>query len=662
MDLTAPVTSITGIGDVVANRLSNLKITTVFDFLYHLPFRYEDRRSITPAAHARIGDSTTIIGEILSLKNEFTRRRKVIQNAVVTDESGQIEVIWFNQSFLSRTLKPGMKVALFGKVDFFGRKKCLISPDYEIVGSELLHMARLVPIYPETRGISSKWYRTKIHQLLKILPFSDFLPPDIPASLNILNWQQALADVHFPKSETDATAGRRRLAFDELLLLQVLAIKRQQEWRKIKLTKSLHIDTAATQKFYNSLPFTLTASQTTTIDEILSDLSQPHPMNRLVEGDVGSGKTILAAAAAYHSHLNHLQTIILAPTVILAQQHFETLTKLFQPFGIKVFLVTASRKDKGITPNAVIVGTHALLSDKIELSNVGVVVIDEQHRFGVSQRAIAAAKGSSPHILTMTATPIPRTIALTLYGDLDLSVLRDMPPGRLPVKTWVVPESKREGAYQWIAGHVREGSQAFIVCPFIEESESAQSVRSAVTEHERLSKIFPQFSLGLLHGKLSAAQKNQVLNKFREGEYQILVATPVVEVGVDIPQASVIVVEDAHRFGLAQLHQLRGRVGRSTRQSYCLLFSSASVSRLKALETHNSGIELAEIDLKLRGPGEVYGTSQHGSSQFRIATYSDLDLIESSRQVAQRVLPRLSEMPLLHALIKQDKIDLVQPN
>src|SRR3989344_1512596 len=574
MNLTDGITSLPGIGSIMANKLAKLNIASVFDLLYHLPFRYEDRRLISPARGVQIGENVTVVGTLSPVKSVFTKNGKRLQTATLTDGSGTLPVIWFNQTFLSRVFTSASEVALFGKVEFFGRKPTLISPEYELVTSQdSIHLRRLVPIYPETAGLSSKWLRSKIYALLASLPLDDFLPE----SEGLLAWKQALYTIHFPNSLADVAVARHRLAFDELLLLQLAASLRKQQWAATQLAHSFTIDQAKVLQFLSRLPFTLTISQNQAIKDILSDLGQSRPMNRLLEGDVGSGKTIVAAVAAYLAYLNGYQTLLLAPTQILATQHNQTLSALFKPFGIDIGLVTGNSK-KRIANSKIIVGTHALLS--ANFNNAGLVIIDEQHRFGMAQRAFAAVLSKAPHILTMTATPIPRTIALTMYGDLDLSTLTDMPSGRIPVKTWAIPESKRDAAYKWISSQISNlKSQIFIVCPFIEESETLTTVKAATAEFATLSQIFAGFKLGLLHGKLKAVQKDEVIAKFRAGEYHILVTTPLVEGGIDISAASIMVVEAADRFGLAQLHQLRGRVGRGGQAAYCLLFADQITPR-----------------------------------------------------------------------------------
>jgi ATP-dependent DNA helicase RecG len=401
-----------------------------------------------------------------------------------------------------------------------------------------------------------------------------------------------------------------------------------------------------------NLPFTLTTAQEKSLTHIFDDVKKQQPMNRLVEGDVGSGKTIVAAISMYLAFLNGYQSVLMAPTEILAQQHFATISKFLEPFGVKIALQTGSKKNKEETFD-ILVGTHAVLSNKINFDKLGLVVIDEQQRFGVQQRSVIRAKGKNPHFLTMTATPIPRTIALTMYGDLDLSVLDELPKGRKLIKTWLVPQEKRTSAYQWIEKQIKEtDSQAFIICPFIEESESMTTIKAATKEFEYLTKnVFPNLKLGLLHGKMKAKEKDIVLEQFRNKAFDILIATPVVEVGIDIPNATIIVIEAAERFGLSQLHQLRGRVGRGDKQSYCLLFTESknpqTIERLKAMEKMHIGSQLAEFDLQLRGAGDMYGTAQHGQTFFKIASFADVDLIEKANQEAEKIFPELEKYPKL---------------
>jgi len=662
-----------------ASRLEKLGIVNLEDFLYHVPFRYENFALVSKIGHLQLGEAVTIEGTVLSIKNEFTRRFKKIQKATVVDETGSIDLIWFNQPYLTKYIQINDQLSLSGTVKKFGSQKILESPEYEILQGENppIHTGRIVPIYPETRGISSKWLRRQTYKLLQDeSQLAEFLPPEFLAKHGLLQLSTALKEVHFPTTFEYARRARERLAFDELLILQLAAIYRRSLWSTQLIGNPFRINAEKNEAFISSLPFALTTAQLRAVEDITKDISAKKPMNRLLQGDVGSGKTVVSAIAIYIAHLNGFQSVMLAPTDILAQQHFASLSNLLQPFGITVDLLTGSNKqaikktnknDKRLrTP--VLVGTHALLSEKIQFENLGLVVIDEQQRFGVEQRSIIREKGNNPHVLTMTATPIPRTVALTLYGDLDLTYLDEMPKGRRTIKTWLVPQDKRDAAYDWIRKEITSlKSQVFIICPFIEESETMVTIKAATKEFEHLkTNIFPDLKLGMLHGKLKAKEKEAVLQGFKEKKFDILVATPVVEVGIDIPNATVIVIEAAERFGLAQLHQLRGRVGRGEKQSYCLLFTETkneqTTKRLKSMETMHVGAELAELDLQLRGPGELYGTLQSGVKQLKIASFSDVQLIEKARKGAEELFPKLSDEPRLKERLAETMKNAISPD
>lgn len=625
---------IPGVGPAYTSRLEKLGIRTDKDLLYHLPFRYDDYSVVSKIAGVQPGETVTVRGEVLEMKNIFTRSGFVLQQAKVRDETGTMEAVWFNQRFLPRVISKGDQISLSGKVD--ARRK-MESPVYE-VGTGM-HTGRLVPVYPETEGVSSKWLRQRIYNFLQDYHAEDYL--DAKAE-GLMALDVAIHKVHFPDTLEQAREARRRLAFDELLNAQLQAEARREELEKESVGNKLEVinHREKLKKFVDNLPFVLTGAQKKVISEIYQDLAGQKPMNRLLQGDVGSGKTVVAAAAMLVANLNGLQAALMAPTEILAAQHYETLRSL----QLNVGIATGSKKDN--LGADIIVGTHALISDKLNFKKLGLVVIDEQHRFGVSQRAKLLEKGVNPHVLTMTATPIPRTIALTLYRDMDLSVMDELPRNRLPVKTWVVPKEKRQAAYEWIR---KQNTQVFIICPFIEESETLATVKAATTEVENIRKIFPEKRVGLIHGRLK--NKDRILNDFKDQKLDILVATPVVEVGIDVPTATIMVIEAAERFGLAQLHQLRGRVGRSEKQSYCLLFSEDGAQRLKMLERLHNGLALAEADLKYRGPGQRFGTAQHGHWDLKIADFSDLTLIEKAAKAAQN--------PLLRARVLKSKINLL---
>lgn len=669
LELTTPISSVPFIGPAYATRLEKLEIYTVRDLLWHLPSRYDDFSLIAKANSLQEGETVTIQGKVLEIKNIFTRNGFMLQNAKIEDETGIAEAVWFNQRFLTSAIHKNDIVSLSGIVKRSGNKLQLSGPDYEIMfGSRpTVHTGRLVPIYPETAGISSKWLRNRITFLLqkikeKQLEIVEYLDEKTKLENNLMDLEQALFKVHFPNKLDEVQQSKDRLAFDEMLFSQIESKKRKEDWHKKTVGNKFKIVEIKDKlkSFVDSLPFTLTSAQNQVIGEIYKDLAKQSPMNRLLQGDVGSGKTVVATIAMLAAYLNGYQSALMAPTEILAQQHYKTLTTLLKPLKIGVGIATANKKD--YTNFDIVVGTHALVADKLNFKKLGLVVIDEQHRFGVGQRAKLTQKGINPHVLTMTATPIPRTIALTLYGDLDLSVLDELPKDRIPIKTWVVPKEKRDGAYDWIR---KQKTQAFIVCPLIEESEAEtlQDVKAAKVEYDHLSKdVFPNLKLGLLHGRMKSSEKEATLNKFRQGKTDILVATPVVEVGIDIPQATIMLIEAADRFGLAQLHQLRGRVGRGDKQSFCLLFTQndQGISRLKYLESLNSGLELAEADLKFRGPGQRFGTAQHGKWDLKIADFSNLELVEKSNVLAQKILSQPDKFPLLHKLISASKIKVVQ--
>lgn len=700
LTLSSSVQYVPRVGPAMAKRLEKLHIHSVEDLLMYVPFRYDDYSRISPIASVRPGEAVTLTGVVDSIRNAITKSGKKMQEAVVSDASGKIEVIWFNQPFLLRIIQKGDTIRLAGKVDWFGHKLVMSSPSYELTGRELtgrdpvrfpsnsvhpplnmtgsrpvnnesLHSGRLVPIYPETEGVSSKWLRGRIAYLLQtVLPsVEDSLPVIFQKTHHLMPLLHAISMVHFPNSLDEAKMARHKLAFDEVFLLMLRA-RHQKLLREEGAHASKFVSISEDISTITSrLPFTLTDDQNKVIGDVARDLARTVPMNRLAMGDVGSGKTIVAAIAMYSAYRSGLQSLLMAPTQILAEQHFRTISDLLQPLGVRVGLVTGSSKDID-TQCHCLIGTHALLSKSMTYTNVGLIVIDEQHRFGVTQRQLLGQKGESgttPHLLTMTATPIPRTVARTVFGNVDLSVITQMPKGRQKIKTWLVPKEKRENAYGWIKKTLREsGGQAYIVCPLIDESETLTSVRAVKTEYEKLKTIFQGFTLGLLHGRMKPKEKISALDRFRAKKDTILVATPVVEVGIDIPNAILILIEASERFGLAQLHQLRGRVGRGDIASYCLLFSDTedelTIKRLKSLETIHNGPELADVDLALRGPGELFGSRQHGIPPLRIASFSDTQLLEESQRAVNEYLqtdPHL-ENPLLRNKLKKDTITITQ--
>lgn len=671
--LNTQIRSLGGIYKRYAAPLEKLGILTLEDFLYHIPFRYDDYTIISDISNIQAGEVVTIRGKVTEIKNQYTRGRFTIQRAKVTDDTGKIEVVWFNQPYLTKNIKTGDSISLSGKVDFKAGKLQLNSPDYEIAltDSDYIHTGRLVPVYPETRGISSKWIRRQVYKILKESKneIDDFLPTEIINKNKLEDLGNSIYMIHFPENQDEVILARRRLSFDELFVTQLASNVRKIEWNKDLISAPFETEKFEEEinEFIKNLPFKLTGAQEKAVNDIFGDLEKTKPMNRLLEGDVGSGKTVVAGISMYLGHLNGFQSALMAPTEILANQHFETLSKLFEPLGIKIGFATGSKK-VSLDEFDVLIGTHAVIQKNINFKKLGLIIIDEQQRFGVEQRGILRKKGENPHVLTMTATPIPRTIALTLYGDLDLSLLDEMPKGRQEIKTWLTPNEKRDSAYDWIKKEIdKNGSQAFVICPFIEESESMQTVKAATKEYENLkSNIFKKYKVALLHGKLKPKEKEEVLNDFRDKKYDILVATPVVEVGIDIPNAAIILIEAADRFGLSQLHQLRGRVGRRQQQAYCLLFtesaSDQTLQRLKAMEKTNVGAELAELDLRLRGPGEIYGTRQSGRNYLKIASFSDFELIKTTKSEAEKFAPVLNKYPDLSEEVAKKNIKEVNPD
>jgi len=660
-----------------------LGIYTVRDFIYHIPSRYNDYSLVTPIRKANPSEVVTIKGTITDMKTFVTKNGKRIVEGSVIDDSGSIKVLWFNQQYLLKILGIGDEVSFSGTVTWFGSKIVLSNPQYEIIrhkNEENLHTGRIVPVYPETEGITSKWLRNRIHFLLQTVggQIEEYLPELIRNSHELMLLPQALTTIHFPNSLEEAEKAKRRLAFDELLVLHVRAKLLRNEWQKSQTGIAFKVKKNDQKAFISALPFSLTQDQNQAIEELSRDLTQSIPMNRLLVGDVGSGKTILAAYAMYIAYVSGFSSVLMAPTQILAEQHFATLQKILTPLGIQVDIITGSSSTItsensqdlfGQDTKKVIVGTHALINNQDYMGTVGLVVIDEQHRFGVKQRGALLEERTdkkTPHLFTMTATPIPRTIAKTFFGNVDVSFLKNPPLGRQKIKTWLVPNDKRQKAYDWMAKQIKETQgQVFIICPLIEtsESETLTSVKAVTEEYAVLKKIFPTLSIGLLHGRMKGKEKTQILTDFRGKKYHILLATPVVEVGIDIANATIMVIEGADRFGLGGLHQLRGRVGRGEKQSYCLLFTESleekTLTRLKAMETIHSGPELAELDLKLRGAGDVFGIRQHGIPMLKIATLSDMDLMTETKTAAESIIDddlELSHLPHLRELAKKDII------
>ncbi len=673
--LDSPVTKLPGIKDAMAKRLSNLGVETVGDFLALYPRRYDDYRALKPINRLEYGEEVTIIAQVWETRKRDTRQGRPIVTSMLSDGTATIEATWFNQPWLEKTLKPGKQIVISGKVDEYLGRLTFQSPEWEELDKNLVHTGRIVPVYPLTKGITAKWLRSQTKRTVDywVNRLPDHLPGESRERLGLLPLDEAVRQIHFPDDWTKLEAARRRLAFDELLLIQLGVLRQRQAWQT-QVGQPVNIDQESAERLLQALPFQLTKAQHKALQDIVADLGRDVPMSRLVQGDVGSGKTVVALAAMVLTVLDGGQAAILAPTEILAEQHFRSMQKLLEPlnealgrqFNINLLTgstATAERQEllQKLADGHVdiLVGTHAIIQSNVEINNLRLAVIDEQHRFGVKQRTALREKGFNPHMLVMTATPIPRTLALTLYGDLDLSIIDEMPPGRQKIETrWLTPQ-ERERAYGFIQAQIDKGQQAFIICPLVEESEKTEA-RSAIEEHKRLqSEIFPRLKLGLLHGRMKTDEKEQGMMAFRDKETDILVSTSVVEVGIDVPNATVILIEGANRFGLAQLHQFRGRVGRGEHKSYCLLLADTvtpeAESRLQAVEKTTDGFELAEEDLRLRGPGEFFGTRQSGLPDLKLVKLTDTKLLELARREAQIIFEKdpTLDLPEYRLLVRQ---------
>jgi ATP-dependent DNA helicase RecG len=670
--LNASLTVLQGVGPRHAQTLGQLGMHTLGDMLYYFPRRYEDYSQLKPIKNLWVNEQVTVIGAVQSVSTRPIKGGKAqIVEVVITDGTGALRLSWFNQPWIANRMKTGDNVAVSGKLDQYLGRLVMNNPDVEPVEAEHLHTNRIVPVYPLTAKVTQKWLRGLMNQVVNYWASAlvDHLPESIRNSAGLSALGRAIGQAHFPDSQDDLKKARARLAFDEIFFLQMGVLGQKRDWQAATARRFEIADEWLGTRL-SGLPFTLTGAQQRAVDEIRRDLAAGRPMNRLLQGDVGSGKTVVAALAAAIVNQSGAQAAIMAPTSILAEQHyrsFSNFAKILESDGLpsgsqeqtaalqKVRLLVGDTSEsekaeirEGLANGTikVIVGTHALIEDPVKFADLQLVVIDEQHRFGVEQRAAIRNKGATPHLLVMTATPIPRSLALTLYGDLDLSIMDEMPAGRQPIETHVLRPQERERAYSLLRSQVKDGRQAFIIYPLIEESEKLDTLKAATEEHDKLSKeIFPDLKLGLLHGRMKPEEKDRVMADFRDRKYDMLVSTTVVEVGVDVPNATVMLVEGANHFGLAQLHQLRGRVGRGAAQSYCLLIpdheDAVENERLQAMAETNDGFILADRDLQQRGPGEFLGTRQAGfASGLRMASITDIDLIEKARVQAQSLFEK----------------------
>jgi ATP-dependent DNA helicase RecG len=690
LTLSSKIKELSRVGEATAKRLAGIGIETVGDLLFYFPYRYEDFREITPINRLRRDTSANIAGRIELIQSRSAKRRRMnITEALIADDTGTLKAIWFNQPFIARTLKMGDLVSLTGKVELDFSGLAMKSPAYEkIADRTALRPQGLVPVYHLTANITNKQIRYLASQALKSAYLApEILPADIRKRNKLDEIQVALIKIHAPKEFVDIESARRRFAFGELFMLQlkIQLIKKELDQSR---AASVRFKKEETKKFVSNLPFILTDAQKKAAWAILGDMEKERPMSRMLAGDVGSGKTVVAAIAMLNAALGGRQSVIMVPTEILARQHFESFSKLLDGFGVNIAILTRTdqrlnykiepdKKKKGKIAESkkkiskkdvigqiksgsaqIIIGTHALIQEKAGFKDLALAVIDEQHRFGVAQRKAlmekAGANGMAPHLMSMTATPIPRSLALALYGDLDISRINEMPVGRKKILTKTVPEEKRMKAYEFIRSEIAKGRQVFVICPLIDISDKLGAA-SAKEEYKKLNEsVFPDLKIGILHGKLRSAEKAETMENFLKNEINILVSTSVVEVGVDIPNASIMMIEGADRFGLSQLHQFRGRVGRSEHQSYCFLFTEndnpRTLERLRALEENHDGFELAKIDLKFRGPGEVYGLEQKGFPELKVASIFDYELMQAASEEAEKLIasdPELAGYPQL---------------
>ncbi|MDH7600918.1 MAG: ATP-dependent DNA helicase RecG [Armatimonadota bacterium] len=676
--LDTSVQYVKGVGPRLAGVLSKLGIYTVRDLLFYFPRRHEDRTRFARVSQLRHGEAATVAGTIVAVDNVRTRGPLVLTKVVVDDGSGIVVLTWFNQKFRREQFQKlrGQRIVAYGTVQCGRWGAEIANPEWEVYSdeSDTLSSGRVVPIYPLTEGV----YQTQLRRIIRnaidnyVSMVEETLPDDLRGRLGLVGIQDAISNIHFPKDEAALEAARKRLVFDELFLLQLALAMRKRGSEAPGRGIEFKIPEDLLDQLRQILPFELTNAQKRVIQEIASDMARPVCMNRLLQGDVGSGKTVVALAAMLIAARNGYQSALMAPTEILAEQHYLGISEYIgrlDVIGIHVDLLTGSLSAKqrqavrdriALGETQIVIGTHALIQENVQFHKLGLVIIDEQHRFGVLQRAALLEKGLTPDMLVMTATPIPRTLTLTVYGDLDVSIIDELPPGRKPVKTHWKQKSNRRKVYEALRKIIDQGRQAYVVCPLIEESEKLQAQAASDLAEFLANEMFPDLRVGLLHGQMKTEEKDAVMSAFRRGEIDILVSTTVIEVGVDVPNATVMVIEDADRFGLAQLHQLRGRVGRGSEQSFCVLIcegtSEESIRRMQIMASTTDGFVIAEEDLKLRGPGEFYGTKQSGMIGMKIADiFRDVPVLELARKEAFELIekdPQLSQPE--HRLLRED--------
>jgi ATP-dependent DNA helicase RecG len=657
--LDAPLTVLHGVGPQNAKLLQALGIHSLNDLLHHFPHRYDDYSQLKTISQIAYGDELTVLGTIQSISSRPVRNGQLqIIEAILGDGTGYLRLNWYNQTWLLHNLTPGKAIVVSGKIDIYLGRLVINSPEWEPLEQDHLHTNRIVPVYPLTSGITQRVLRKIMYQTISFWAprLTDYMPESIRQNAGLMDLSTAIFQAHFPDDTIKLKLARERLAFDEIFFLQFGVLQQKSKWESV-VARTYSVTDDWLQNLIQQLPFTLTNAQNKAVQEIRNDLVLGRPMNRLLQGDVGSGKTVVAVLASAMVTQDGPQVAILAPTSILAEQHYRSMTRFFSLFQtgdgndpqidqIRLLIGDTAETEKqeirlGLEQGKIkiVIGTHALLEDPITFQDLQLVIVDEQHRFGVEQRAILRSKGTNPHLLVMTATPIPRSLALTIYGDLDLTVMDELPAGRQPIETHVIRPLERERAYQLIHSQIALGHQVFIIYPLVEKGEK-EEIKAAVDEHARLqSEVFQNHEIGLLHGRMRPEDKEKVMMNFRDGTYKILVSTSVVEVGVDIPNATVMLIEGANRFGLAQLHQFRGRVGRGKEQSYCILIpdteNAVENERLTVMTETNDGFILAERDLDQRGPGDFLGTRQSGFAELHMANLTDIHMIEKARRQAQ---------------------------
>lgn len=637
-----------GVGEARAKLFAKKNINTVEDLLYFFPRDYEDRTKMKLISACEPGETVCVKAAVFSgVREARIRKNMTIYSMIIGDETGGMTVVWYNNPYVKGVFESGKEYIFCGKIQANRQKRELVNPIYEKPENQRF-TGKIVPIYPLTGTLTQKHVQSAMEQAIAVTgQLEEYLPEKIRRQYNLAEVNFAMRNIHFPADFQSYELARRRFVFEELLILQLALLMKKSALRQ-ELREPFS-DTVCRNEFIGALPFALTKAQLRVIEEICADFLKPAPMNRLVQGDVGSGKTAVAAAAMYVAVKNGYQAVIMAPTEILAAQHFETFAKFYADSAFKLCLLTGSTKKKKALYSQIengdmdiIIGTHAVIQKDVHYKNLGLVVADEQHRFGVSQRAALVNKGENPNVLIMTATPIPRTLAFILYGDLDISVIDELPPGRKPVATYAVGENMRKRIYAFLEKNLQAGGQCYVVCPLIDETEKSD-LKNAVHIRDMMAQAFPARSVGLMHGKMKASEKEEIMADFAAHKLDILVSTTVIEVGVNVPNSNIMIIENAERFGLSQLHQLRGRVGRGDAQAYCILFAHGSgdvtKKRMETMCTSNDGFYISEQDLRLRGPGDFFGTRQHGLPDLKIANlFQDMELLKSAQEAAAEIL------------------------